>query len=54
VLRNMQEQRVQRLVVLNNPDDKALAGVVSISDIASKCQDDELAREIVNCSKHYH
>lgn len=54
VLRNMQEQKVQRLVVLNNPNDKSLVGVVTLSDIADRCEDDEMAREIANCSKHYH
>ncbi|NIC05711.1 CBS domain-containing protein [Billgrantia bachuensis] len=54
VLRNMQEQKVQRLVVLNNQNDKSLVGVVTLSDIADRCEDDEMAREIANCSKHYH
>lgn len=53
-LKNMQEQKVQRLIVLNNPDAKDLVGVVSVGDIADKCQDDDLARQIVNSSKHYH
>ncbi|MFQ3788933.1 CBS domain-containing protein [Halomonas sp. A29] len=54
VLRNMQQQRVQRLVVLNNQNEKSLVGVVTLSDIAGRCEDDEMAREITNCSKHYH
>ena len=54
VLRNMREQQVQRLVVLNNQSDKSLVGVVTIGDIADRCDDDEMAREIANCSKHYH
>jgi CBS domain-containing protein len=54
VLKNMQEQRVQRLIVLNNSSDKDLSGVVTIGDIADRCDDDSMAREIVNCSKHYH
>lgn len=54
VLKNMQEQHVQRLVVLNNSDDKRLSGVVTVSDIANNCQDEEVARQIVNCSKNYH
>ncbi|QOR40047.1 CBS domain-containing protein [Billgrantia diversa] len=54
VLRNMQEQKVQRLVVLINQSDKSLVGVVTLSDIADRCEDDEMAREIANCSKHYH
>lgn len=54
VLKNMQEQKVQRLVVLNNANDKDLTGVVSIGDIANRCDDDEAARQIANCSKQYH
>lgn len=54
VLKNMQDQNVQRLIVLNNPNDKDFIGVVSVSDIADRCDDDELAREVVNCCKHYH
>lgn len=50
----MQEQKVQRLVVLNNANDKDLTGVVSIGDIANRCDDDETARQIANCSKQYH
>lgn len=53
-LRNMQEQKVQRLIVLNNPNEKTFVGVVTIGDIADRCDDDEMAREIVNASKHYH
>lgn len=53
-LKNMQEQKVQRLIVLNNPDKKDLVGVVTVGDIADKCQDDEMAQQIVNSSKHYH
>ncbi|WP_010626708.1 CBS domain-containing protein [Halomonas sp. KM-1] len=54
VLRNMREQQVQRLVVLNNQNDKSLVGVVTLGDIANRCDDDDMAREIANCSKHYH
>ncbi|GHB08055.1 CBS domain-containing protein [Modicisalibacter luteus] len=54
VLKNMQEQRVQRLIVLNNANDKDLSGVVTVGDIADRYDDDAMAREIVNCSKHYH
>lgn len=54
VLRNMREQKVQRLVVLNSPDDKSFTGVVTIGDIADRCEDAEMAKEIANCSKHYH
>lgn len=54
VVKNMQEQNVQRLVVLNNPNDKDFIGVVTVGDIADHCDDDELAKQLVNCSKHYH
>lgn len=55
VLKNMQEQNVQRLVVLNNEKDKDFVGVVAISDIAEHCgQDSELSKEIVECCKTYH
>ena len=53
-LKSMQGQKVQRLVVLNNANDKDLSGVVTIGDIADRCNDDEVAKQIVNCSKHYH
>ncbi|QEA39253.1 CBS domain-containing protein [Pistricoccus aurantiacus] len=52
-LKNMQEQKVQRFVVLDNESDKNLVGVVTLGDIANQCQDDDLTREIANCSKHY-
>jgi predicted transcriptional regulator len=56
VLRNMQEQNVQRLVVLNNDRDKRLAGVVTLSDIADHCQqqDGELCQLICQATRHYH
>jgi CBS domain-containing protein len=54
VLQNMQDQEVQRLVVLNNEKNKDFVGVVSLSDIADKCEDDDTARRIVNACRHYH
>ena len=54
VLQNMQDQSVQRLAVLNNPDNKRLVGVVALSDIAEHCHDDDLGRRIINCCRHYH
>lgn len=54
VLQNMQDQEVQRLIVLNNEKNKDLAGVVSLSDIADKCDSDDLGRRIVNACRHYH
>jgi CBS domain-containing protein len=53
-LKNMQDQKVQRLVVLNNSDSKDLVGVLSVGDVADHCQDDDMARQLVNASKHYH
>ena len=55
VLQNMQEQRVQRLIVLDNKDDKNMVGVITLGDIADKCSDTlGLAGEIVKCCRHYH
>ncbi|MEH6389959.1 CBS domain-containing protein [Pseudomonas profundi] len=54
VLRQMREKQVQRLVVLVNPNDKDFIGVVSLSDIADKCDSAEMAKRVVECCKHYH
>jgi CBS domain-containing protein len=56
VLENMRQQRVQRLIVLNNDKEKRLAGVVTLSDIADRCadQDNELCRMICKATQHYH
>lgn len=53
VLRQMRELHVQRLVVLDNPNDKDFIGVVSLSDIADKCDSAEMAKRLVECCKHY-
>jgi len=53
VLKNMQTQQVQRLLVLNNATDKDLVGIITIGDIADHCQDDDLAKELVACARHY-
>lgn len=37
VLENMKEEKVHRLIVLNNEKEKRLAGMLSISDIAREC-----------------
>jgi CBS domain-containing protein len=39
VVKNMQEQQVRRLIVLNNKSDKKLVGVVSICDLVQQAQD---------------
>lgn len=54
VLQNMQTNDVQRLIVLNNEKNKDLVGVVTVGDIADKCEDDDMAKRIVNASRHYH
>lgn len=54
VLQNMHDQSVQRLAVLNNPDNKQFVGVVAISDIAEHCTDDDLAQRIIHCCRKYH
>ncbi len=50
VLKNMKEQCVQRLVVLDNESDKHLVGMVSLSDIAKECTDDKIAQYLVECN----
>lgn len=54
VLQNMHDQSVQRLAVLNNPDNKQFVGVVAISDVAENCNDDDLAKRIIHCCRKYH
>lgn len=54
VLRNMRDNQVQRLIVLNNAEEKELVGVVSVSDIADHCQDESSVQAIADCCRHYH
>lgn len=55
VLKNMHEQQVQRLIVLNDEENKELVGIVSVADIADKCKDDvKSAQAIAQCCSHYH
>lgn len=54
VLQNMQTNEVQRLIVLNNEKNKDFVGVVTVGDIADKCEDDDMAKRIVKASRHYH
>ncbi len=54
VLNNMRKNEVQRLVVLDNQESKRLVGIVSVADIASRCDSNETAKSIVDCCKHYH
>ncbi|WP_404366984.1 CBS domain-containing protein [Marinobacter sp.] len=53
VVQNMVEQQVQRLLVLNNPDNKDLVGVVTLGDIADHCKDEAMAKKVVNAARHY-
>lgn len=54
VARNMAQQQVQRLIVLDNKDSKKLAGVISVSDIAAVSRDDaRLAEALSGCSQRY-
>lgn len=57
VLQNMNQQHVQRLVVLNNPTNKDFVGVISLSDIAEHCEnksDPDLMHRVINCCRKYH
>lgn len=54
VLQSMQTNEVQRLIVLNNEKNKDFVGVVTVGDIADKCEDDDMAKRIVKASRHYH
>lgn len=53
VLQNMQDQHVQRLVVLNKPNSKDLVGIVSLSDIASAAEDPEINKAVAHCCRRY-
>lgn len=54
VAANMQEQQVQRLVVLDGNDSKRLVGMISLSDIADACERDaDMAKAVSSCSKQY-
>lgn len=53
VVQNMNEQKVQRLLVLNNNIDKDLVGVVTLGDIANHCDNGDLAQKIVTASRTY-
>lgn len=54
VLQNMHDQRVQRLVVLNNDRNKDFIGVVTLADIAKHCDTDDLATRVMHCCRQYH
>lgn len=55
VLQNMQEQQVQRLIVLNDADKKDFVGVVTLADIADQANGNQrLSRSIVEACRHYH
>ncbi|MBU2886540.1 CBS domain-containing protein [Gilvimarinus agarilyticus] len=54
VLQNMHDQKIQRLVVLNNEKNKDFVGVVTLGDIATACNDDDIGRRVVTACRHYH
>lgn len=55
VLQNMREQQVQRLVVLDDEDNKDFVGMITVGDIADRCADDAgVSQAIAQCCKHYH
>lgn len=54
VVQNMVEQQVQRLLVLNNPKNKDLVGVVTLGDIADHTEDGPMAKKVINAARHYH
>lgn len=55
VLGNMREQEVQRLIVLDNDQDKDLVGVISLSDVADHYAEEAgLAEEVARSAQHYH
>lgn len=54
VLQNMANEEVQRLLVLKDADHKDLVGIVTLGDIADRCNDDALARKVVSAARHYH
>lgn len=56
ILKNMHEQHVQRLVVLNDEENKDFVGIVSLSDIAERCgaKDFDTMRGITDCCREYH
>ena len=53
VLQNMQDQRVQRLIVLNKPNSKDLVGIVSLSDIATAADDPAINKAVAHCCRQY-
>ncbi|RUO25578.1 CBS domain-containing protein [Aliidiomarina minuta] len=53
-LADMSKQQVQRLLVLDNADNKQLVGIVTIGDIAEKCTDESLFNHFVSAIQFYH
>ncbi|MDB5478028.1 MAG: hypothetical protein JWM96_523 [Alphaproteobacteria bacterium] len=50
IARNMSDNQVRRLVVLNNPQDKKLCGVVSVSDIVTANKTEAtVAYDLIKC-----
>ncbi len=51
VARNMGDQQITRLIVLNNRNDKRLTGIISLGDISRCGQLDTLVGETSECVK---
>lgn len=54
VVNNMVDQQVQRLLVLNNANNEELVGIITLGDIADKCNDEVIAKKVINAARHYH
>jgi len=54
VVQNMADQQVQRFLVLNNAKNEELVGVVTLGDIANHCNDEAIAKKVINAARHYH
>lgn len=46
IAKQMETLQIRRLVVLNNSQDKRMTGIVSLGDIATKCEDTALCSEL--------
>lgn len=52
-LAHMRKQQVQRLIVLDNDEEKDMVGMLSLADVADHCDDPQLAQSITECCRHY-
>ena len=53
-LGDMSRNQVQRLLVLDDADNKQLVGIITIGDIAEKCTDENLSDQLVSAIRFYH